>query len=63
MTILGAYPLSRRRFFGKHVFTFLFTFTMFFGGGLIPGYLVNQSLGIVNTIWDWSGPGRLARST
>ncbi|NBD27426.1 carbohydrate ABC transporter permease [Paenibacillus glycinis] len=60
MTILGAYPLSRRRFFGKHAFTFLFTFTMFFSGGLIPGYLVNQSLGIVNTIWALVLPGAIS---
>ncbi|GIO88133.1 sugar ABC transporter permease [Paenibacillus faecis] len=60
MTVLGAYPLSRRRFFGKNVFTFLFTFTMFFSGGLIPGYLVNQSLGIVNTMWALILPGAIS---
>ncbi|MCM3698837.1 carbohydrate ABC transporter permease [Paenibacillus macerans] len=60
MTILGAYPLSRRRFFGKNIFTFLFTFTMFFSGGLIPSYLVNQSLGIVNTMWVLILPGAIS---
>ncbi|ASS66056.1 MULTISPECIES: carbohydrate ABC transporter permease [unclassified Paenibacillus] len=60
MTILGAYPLSRRRFYGKNVFTFLFTFTMFFSGGLIPTYLVNQSLGILNSIWVLVLPGAIS---
>ncbi|WP_019424454.1 carbohydrate ABC transporter permease [Paenibacillus sp. OSY-SE] len=60
MTVFGAYPLSRKRFYGKGLFTFLFTFTMFFGGGLIPSYLVNQQLGIVNTMWVLVLPGAIS---
>lgn len=60
MTVLGAYPLSRKRFFGKGLFTFLFTFTMFFGGGLIPTYLVNKQLGIVNSMWVLVLPGAIS---
>ncbi|WP_010270364.1 carbohydrate ABC transporter permease [Paenibacillus senegalensis] len=60
MTVCGAYPLSRRRFFGKGFFTFLFMFTMFFSGGLIPSYLVNQQLGIVNTMWVLVLPGAIS---
>lgn len=60
MTVFGAYPLSRRRFFGKGFFTFLFMFTMFFSGGLIPSYLVNQQLGIVNTMWVLVLPGAIS---
>lgn len=60
MTTLAAYPLSRRSFSGKKVITFLFTFTMFFSGGLIPTYLVNQSLGIVNTLWVMVLPGAIS---
>ncbi|GIN69689.1 sugar ABC transporter permease [Bacillus sp. J14TS2] len=51
MTILGAYPLSRDRFYGKNLITFFIVLTMFFSGGLIPLYLVNQQLGLMNTMW------------
>ena len=48
MTIAAAYPLSRRSFFGRNVLMAVFTFTMFFSGGLIPLYLVVRSLGLLN---------------
>ena len=51
MNICGAYPLSKRNFKGKSFFTIMFTFTMFFSGGLIPTYLVVDGLGMRNTIW------------
>ncbi|OZB91265.1 carbohydrate ABC transporter permease [Paenibacillus sp. XY044] len=51
MTVAGAYPLSRADFKGRHVFTFLIVFTMFFGGGMIPTYLLIKSLGLLNTFW------------
>ena len=57
MTTLAAYPLSRRDFRGRNVITILFTFTMFFSGGLIPTYLVNQHLGIIDTMWVMILPG------
>lgn len=60
MTTLGAYPLSRRSFYGKGIFTFFFTFTMFFSGGLIPTYLVNKQLGIVNSMWVLVLPGAIS---
>ena len=40
LLIITAYPLSRKRFPGRTFFTFAYTFTMLFGGGLIPSYLV-----------------------
>ena len=49
MTVLCAYPLSRRDFFGRSVFTFIFAFTMMFGGGMIPTYLNIKALGLLNT--------------
>ena len=49
LTIMAAFPLSRREFFGRRFFTFYFAFTMFFSGGLIPLYLVVRSLGLLNT--------------
>lgn len=60
VTTLGAYPLSRSEFRGKGFFTLFFTITMFFSGGLIPTYLVNQQLGFVNTIWVMILPGALS---
>ncbi|TDQ42691.1 carbohydrate ABC transporter permease [Aureibacillus halotolerans] len=60
MTVLAAYPLSRRDFFGRGFFTFVFTFTMFFSGGLIPMYLVNQSIGIVGSMWALILPGAIS---
>lgn len=49
MTIIVAYPLSRKDFVGRNIIMFLFTFTMFFNGGLIPTYLLIKSLGLVDT--------------
>lgn len=60
MTTLAAYPLSRRDFRGRNVVTMLFTFTMFFSGGLIPTYIVNEGLGIVNTMWVMIIPGAVS---
>jgi len=51
LTILAAYPLSRRDFYGRNVFMFLLVFTLLFSGGLIPTYLVVQDLGLLNTRW------------
>ncbi len=51
MTVLAAYPLSRKRFFGRKIILIYLTFTMFFNGGLIPTYLVVDGLGLVNTFW------------
>lgn len=48
-TILTAYPLSRKHFFGRKFFTKAIIFTMMFNGGLIPTYLQMRSLGLVNT--------------
>lgn len=51
MTILGAYPLSRKDFVGRNAIMALFVFTMFFGGGLIPTYLLIKDLGMLNSFW------------
>jgi multiple sugar transport system permease protein/putative aldouronate transport system permease protein len=51
MTLLAAFPLSRRDLFGKNIFLALFLFTMFFNGGLIPTYLLVRDLGLRNTRW------------
>jgi putative aldouronate transport system permease protein len=51
MTILAAYPLSRKDFFGRNAIMAMFVFTMFFSGGLIPTYLLIKHLGMINSIW------------
>ena len=51
LTAFCAYPLSRKDFFGKKVFTGLILFTMFFSGGIIPLFLTVTDLHIYNTIW------------
>lgn len=49
MTMIIAYPLSRRDFVGRNLIMFGFTFTLFFHGGLIPTYLLIRSLGLIDT--------------
>ena len=51
LTILAAYPLSRKDLFGRGPIMFLFFFTLLFNGGLIPTYLVVKDLGLLNTRW------------
>lgn len=51
MTIMAAYPLSRKDVYGRNAVTMLLVFTMFFGGGLIPTYLLVKKLGMLNTFW------------
>lgn len=51
LTICAAYPLSRKDLRGRNVLTMLITFTMLFGGGMIPTYLNLNSLGLLNSRW------------
>ena len=60
MTVIGAYPLSRPDFVGRGVLTFFYTFTMFFGGGLIPFFLVCKALGLMNNLWVMIIPGAVS---
>lgn len=53
-----AYPLARNKLKGKGVINFYLYFTMLFGGGLIPTYLlISQTLHLNNTIWVYILPG------
>ncbi|MDR1542621.1 MAG: carbohydrate ABC transporter permease [Clostridiales bacterium] len=51
LTIMAAYPLSRKALRGRKLFMWLFTFTMLFNAGLIPNYLLLQSLGMIDSLW------------
>lgn len=57
VTIPAAYALSRREFKPRRIIMFLFTFTMFFSGGLIPSYLLMKQLGLLNSMWVFILPG------
>lgn len=57
VTLLAAYPLSREDFKGRGIFNIIFMITMFFGGGLIPTYLVVSNLGLVDSMWAVILPG------
>ncbi|MGL4737525.1 MAG: carbohydrate ABC transporter permease [Cellulosilyticaceae bacterium] len=57
ITIMAAYPLSRKTLYGKGAITLFFTFTMFFGGGLIPTFILINNLNLYNTYWALILPG------
>lgn len=57
VTIPAAFALSRREFKPRRIIMFLFAFTMFFSGGLIPSYLLIKQLGLLNSMWVFILPG------
>lgn len=60
ITIMLAYPLSRKSFYGRNVIMVILVFTMIFDGGLIPLYLVVKDLHLIDTIWALLLPSALA---
>lgn len=57
VTLFAAYPMSRADFKGKKFFNVIFMITMFFGGGLIPTYLLISNLGLLDSMWAVILPG------
>ncbi|MGL6201640.1 MAG: carbohydrate ABC transporter permease [Lachnospiraceae bacterium] len=57
ITLLAAYPMSKKEFVGRKFFNAFFVITMFFGGGLIPTFILINNLHMVNTIWAILIPG------
>lgn len=57
VTLLAAYPMSRPDFKGRGFFNILFMITMFFGGGLVPTYLLIGNLGLLDSMWAIILPG------
>ena len=57
VTLLAAYPMSRGDFKGRKFFNVIFVITMFFGGGLIPTYLLISKLGLLDSMWAIILPG------
>ena len=60
VTLPTAYALSRDNFSGKKPITIFYMITMFFGGGMIPTYLVVKNMQLLNTIWALVLPGCLS---
>ena len=60
LTMMMAYPLSRTWLRGRDVLSWLVVFTMFFGGGLIPSFLLVRALGMLDTIWVMILPGAVS---
>jgi len=57
LTLMLAYPLSRKDLFGRNVITAIITFTMLFSGGMIPSFLLVRNLGMYDTYWAILIPG------
>ena len=51
LTLLAAYPMSKKELVGRKFFNTVFIITMFFNGGLIPTFILINQLHMVNTIW------------
>lgn len=60
LTALGAYALSKKQMVFRKPLMLMIVFTMFFGGGMIPTFLVVRELGLINTIWAMVLPGAIS---
>jgi multiple sugar transport system permease protein/putative aldouronate transport system permease protein len=60
MTMICAYPLARKGLPHQKSLMLFFTFTMLFGGGMIPNYLLLRNLNMLNTIWAILIPGSIS---
>ena len=57
MLYITAYPLAQKDLPGRKFLSIFFIITMYFGGGLIPTYLIVQKTGLINNIWALFLPG------
>ncbi len=60
LTMLLAFPLSRREMPGRNIITFFVALTMYVSGGLIPTYLMVSNLGMVDTLWGIIVPNAIS---
>lgn len=60
VSILMAFPLSKKDLPGRGLILKLLVFTMYFSGGLIPTYMVVKNLGMNNTIWSMIIPSAVS---
>lgn len=54
---LAGYTMSKSKLPGRKFFMLLFMFSMLFGGGMIPTYLLIKNLGLLNNLWSMILPG------
>jgi len=57
VTTMLAYVLSRKDLVAKKFVTIIFIFTMYFGGGLVPYYMVLKNIHLLNSFWVYIFPG------
>ena len=57
---LTAYPLSVKDLPGRKLISIFFIITMYFGGGMVPTYLVVKQTGLINSMWALFLPGGVA---
>lgn len=57
MTVMLAFPLSKKTFYGRNILMMFMMLTLFFDGGLIPTYLLVKDLHLLNTRWAMWLPG------
>lgn len=63
LTMLLAYPLSRKEFFGRNILAFIVFFTMLFNGGLVPTYIMyTRYFHLRNTLWALIIPSLLVNA-
>lgn len=60
LTVLSAYPLSKKQYFLRNTLMIFVAFTMFFSGGLIPSFILVTQLGLYNTRWAIILPGAIS---
>lgn len=59
LTIMAAYPLSKKNLYGGPLVMKFMIFTMFFSGGLIPNFILIRDLGLYDTMWAMVLPGAM----
>lgn len=60
MTILAAYPLTKKKLKGRNIFLVMVVITMYFSGGMIPDYLLMKSLNFIDKVWALILPSSLS---
>ncbi|OMF75130.1 ABC transporter permease [Paenibacillus peoriae] len=60
MTIIAAYPLTKKHLRGRKTIMFIIVVTMFFSGGIIPEYILVRDLHLLNNMWSLILPGLIS---
>lgn len=60
MLYITAYPLAQKDLPGRKFFNIFFIITMYFGGGMIPTYLIVKQTHLIGSMWSLFLPGGVA---